>query len=46
MVPRPPKLGYKITPSFEELLEMTLEELKTVKNFTIENQFGKIYFPG
>jgi len=44
-----PKLtttGYSLKPSNIELARMTLEQLKAVPNFTVQNQHGKIEFEG
>ena len=38
--------GYKIKPSIVEMARMTVEELKKIRNFTIENQFGRLVFEG
>jgi hypothetical protein len=42
LLPRPPKAGYEIQPSMIELARMSLRELKTLQEFTIQNQHGKI----
>ena len=43
-----PKIGngYKTKPSLVEMARMTVEELRKVRNFTVENEFGKIVFEG
>ena len=42
-----PQIGsFKITPSLTELAKMDMEQLRTVQNFTVENEFGKIQFEG
>lgn len=40
-----PKAGpYIIYPKVEELAEKTVTELKKIKNFIVENDYGKIKF--
>lgn len=46
VMPKPPKEGYITKPSWNEIKKMSIEQLKRVKNFTIENQFGIIEFLG
>jgi hypothetical protein len=41
-LPRPPKAGYKTTPDINDLARMTLGQLQHVKDFTVDNEFGKI----
>lgn len=43
-LPKLTNTNYKIIPNFEELSRMTMEELGSVEDFTIENEFGKIVF--
>lgn len=38
--------GYKTKPSITEMARMTIESLMKIKNFTIENEFGKLVFEG
>ena len=38
--------GYRIRPSLVEMARMTVEQLKKVKNFSVENKFGKLEFEG
>jgi len=45
-IPLDPKPGYKTVPSIQELARMTLTQLQNVENFSIENKFGKIEWPG
>mmetsp|Transcript_9806 Transcript_9806/g.9729 ORF Transcript_9806/g.9729 Transcript_9806/m.9729 type:complete len:747 (+) Transcript_9806:3-2243(+) len=45
-LPKLTKSNYSTKPSIIELARMTCDELKRVKNFTIENEFGKVVFEG
>jgi hypothetical protein len=36
-MPKPPKEGYMTRPSFDEIKRMNVEELKRVRDFTIDN---------
>jgi Nucleoporin autopeptidase len=38
--------GYKTKPTLVEMARMSIEDLKKIKNFTIENEFGKLVFEG
>ena len=44
VVPRNTKENLKFLPDFVDLCRMTENELKSVENFSIENEFGKIQF--
>ena len=46
LLPTLTKNGYKITPDLAKLSKMSLEELKTIEDFIIENEHGKIIFNG
>ena len=46
LIPILSKPHYFCTPDIKKLCRMSEEELKSVKNFTIENQFGKVIFDG
>jgi len=43
-LPKAPQDSYTVSPSMQELLTMSREQLASVRDFTIENQFGKIEF--
>ena len=38
--------GYRIRPSLVEMARMTVEQLRKIRGFTVENQFGKLEFEG
>jgi hypothetical protein len=44
LIPKLDKLGYKCEPSIIELCRKTCEELKSISNFKIYNQFGEVEF--
>ena len=44
--PKPPKKDYKVEPSMEKLLSMTIDELKAVDDLTVSNEFGSVQFLG
>ncbi|CAG9323542.1 unnamed protein product [Blepharisma stoltei] len=46
LLPKLKRPEYFTTPSMIEIARMTTEEIKSIKNFTIENKFGKIVFDG
>lgn len=46
ILPKLTTIGYKTKPTMVELARMSIDELKRVKNFTIENEHGKIVFEG
>eukprot|EP00826_Nyctotherus_ovalis_P047405 TRINITY_DN5446_c0_g8_i1.p1 TRINITY_DN5446_c0_g8~~TRINITY_DN5446_c0_g8_i1.p1 ORF type:complete len:847 (-),score=191.30 TRINITY_DN5446_c0_g8_i1:125-2665(-) len=46
LIPKPPKEGYRISPEFALLCRMTEEQLRNVKDFSIENENGRIEFKG
>lgn len=46
MYPKAPKKNYTTTPSMDELLKMSKEELTRVSNFKIESADGCIEFNG
>ncbi|OMJ96164.1 hypothetical protein SteCoe_346 [Stentor coeruleus] len=37
---------YKFSPSIDEMKNMTINQLKNLSNFSIENEFGKMVFDG
>ncbi|CAG9310134.1 unnamed protein product [Blepharisma stoltei] len=45
-LPKLTKNNYSTKPSIIELARMTSDELKRIKNFTVENEYGKIVFEG
>jgi hypothetical protein len=46
MLPRLTTSGYSLQPSIIELARMTLDQLRRVRNFTVQNQHGRIEFEG
>ena len=38
--------GYKMIPDFVQMCRMQSEDLKSIQNFTIYNDYGKMVFPG
>lgn len=46
MYPKFSRNNYSIKPDLATIHKMTEEELKSVKDFTIENEYGKIIFEG
>lgn len=45
MLPNVPA-GYKTKPSLVDMARMSVEQLKKIQNFTVENQFGRLVFEG
>ena len=45
-LPNLTKPGYFTTPAYEQICQFTDDELAEVEDFTIENAFGKVRFPG
>lgn len=43
-LPKAPQDNYTLSHTMQELLAMSREQLASVRDFTIENQFGKIEF--
>ena len=46
MLPVCTRSNYKISPSLIQISRMTMNEIEKIENFSIENQFGKIMWPG
>lgn len=46
LLPKLNKAGYMMSPSLMDMQEMTEQELSKIRNFSIQNQFGKIVFLG
>jgi hypothetical protein len=46
MLPKLTTSGYSLQPSNIDLARMTLDQLRSVENFTVQNQHGKIEFEG
>jgi len=46
LIPKLSKNGYRTIPEFKRICRMTERQLREVKDFTVENEWGKVIFDG